>query len=219
MRVIVTCGPSYEPVDQVRRLTNFSTGALGLALAAELARAGHAVTLLKGEGATAQAELPTGVAVLPFTTNDHLLQRLATRAGTADAIFHAAALCDYRVKTIVGADGATLCAAKVPTRAGDLTLTLEPTTKVLPKLRDLFPSARITGWKYELEGTRDDVLAKAAAQLAGARTDACVVNGAAWGPGFGFIEPGREPAAVPGRGALCDLLARWLAKESLAPGA
>jgi phosphopantothenoylcysteine decarboxylase/phosphopantothenate--cysteine ligase len=41
MKVIVTCGPSYEPIDQVRRLTNFSTGELGVLLSDELARAGH----------------------------------------------------------------------------------------------------------------------------------------------------------------------------------
>ncbi|HVY71907.1 MAG TPA: phosphopantothenoylcysteine decarboxylase, partial [Verrucomicrobiae bacterium] len=38
MKVIVTCGPSYEPIDEVRRLTNFSTGELGVLLAEELAR-------------------------------------------------------------------------------------------------------------------------------------------------------------------------------------
>jgi phosphopantothenate---cysteine ligase (CTP) len=218
MRVIVTCGPSYEPIDQVRRLTNFSTGALGLALGAEMARHGHVVTLLKGEAATAHAELPAGVSVLPFTTNDNLLERLTAHAGEIDAIFHAAALCDYRVKTVTAADGAEVHAAKVPTRAGDITLSLEPTTKVLPRLRALFPSARIVGWKYELDGSRDEVLAKAARQLGEARSDACVVNGTAWGPGFGFVEPGREPVPISGRDELYMVLVQWLAKESLAHG-
>ena len=56
MRVIVTCGPSYEPIDRVRRLTNFSTGELGLLLAAALAREGHEVICLKGEGATSRTD-------------------------------------------------------------------------------------------------------------------------------------------------------------------
>jgi len=43
MKVIVTCGPSYEPIDQVRRLTNFSTGELGVHLSNQLARAGFEV--------------------------------------------------------------------------------------------------------------------------------------------------------------------------------
>ena len=52
MKVIVTCGPSYEPIDQVRRLTNFSTGELGIHLSNQLARAGFEVFCLKGSGAT-----------------------------------------------------------------------------------------------------------------------------------------------------------------------
>jgi len=51
MKVIVTCGPSYEPVDQVRRITNFSIGELGVRLCNELARAGFEVFCLKGSGA------------------------------------------------------------------------------------------------------------------------------------------------------------------------
>ena len=49
---LVTAGPTFEPIDQVRRLTNFSTGRLGSELAACLAAAGHQVTLLLGEQAT-----------------------------------------------------------------------------------------------------------------------------------------------------------------------
>ena len=41
MKIIVTCGPSYEPIDEVRRITNFSTGELGSRLARALARAGQ----------------------------------------------------------------------------------------------------------------------------------------------------------------------------------
>ena len=52
MQVIVTCGPSYEPIDRVRRLTNFSSGELGVHLSNQLARAGFEVFCLKGSGAT-----------------------------------------------------------------------------------------------------------------------------------------------------------------------
>lgn len=213
MRVIVTCGPSYEPIDRVRRLTNFSTGELGLLLSAALARDGHDVICLKGEGATSLAD-EGGAKVIPFSTNDDLLrefERLATTGGVG-AVFHSAALCDYRVKAVRGADGKPLTAAKLPTRDGELTLSLEPAAKLLPQLRALFPSARIVGWKYELDGTRDDALALARRQLDACRSDASVVNGAAWGEGFGFIEPGREPVSIADKPALCVFLARWLAK-------
>ena len=205
MRVIVTCGPSYEPIDRVRRLTNFSTGELGLLLSAELAAAGHEVVCWKGEGATSTASAG-GARVATFSTNDDLFHALA--ASQADAIFHAAALCDYRVKAATAADGTVLLGEKIATRSGEITLTLEPTVKVLPRLRALFPTARIVGWKYELDGTRTEALAKAARQLTECRTDACVLNGAAWGAGFAFIE--RDPVELADKPALAAFLARWL---------
>ena len=213
MRVIITCGPSYEPIDRVRRLTNFSTGELGLLLAATLARDGHEVICLKGEGATSRADAG-GATMRAFSTNEDLLREFETlaAAGVVVAVFHAAALCDYRVKMVRGADGAALTAAKLPTCAGGLTLSLEPAAKLLPQLRALFPDARIVGWKYELDGSRADALALARRQLDMCRSDASIVNGAAWGAGFGFVEPGREPVPIADKPALCAFLAEWLAR-------
>ena len=212
MRVIVTCGPSYEPIDQVRRLTNFSSGELGLMLSAALTRAGHTVLCLKGEGATAQVTA-VGAKIVTFSTNEDLLQKLEAEAGAADAVFHAAALCDYRVKEVRAADGTSPDAKKIPTRSGELTLTLEPTVKVLPRLRAIFPKAKIVGWKYELDGTRDNALALAARQIAECHTDACVVNGAAWGAGFGFVETGRAPLPMADKAALAFFLSDWIGQS------
>jgi len=66
-------------------------------------------------------------------------------------------------------------------------LILKPAEKILPQMRTWFPEARIIGWKYELDGSRDQAISRAADQIRGARTDACVVNGAAYGPGFGLL--------------------------------
>jgi phosphopantothenate---cysteine ligase (CTP) len=214
MRIIITCGPGHEPIDQVRRLTNFSTGSLGLLLATKLRWAGHDIVVLKGEGATAYADT-SNLEVATFSTGEDLLLKLAARAGNADAILHSAALCDYRVKTARGADGAELTAAKIPTRSGEITLTLEPAVKVLPRLRHFFPHAKIVGWKYELDGNRDDVLAKAERQFTEAQNDACVVNGAAWGTGFGFVEPGREPVEFPDASALAQHFVKWLSQDGV----
>jgi len=209
MRVIVTCGPSFEPIDGVRRLTNFSTGELGLLLAAELARAGHEVICMKGEGAVSHADAGSA-RMIGFSTNADLSDRLREfSGGNVGAVFHAAALCDYRVRSVCG-DGGILKARKLPSRAGELTLTLEPAPKLLPKLRGIFPNAKITGWKYELDGAPSDAVAKARKQFAACGTDACVVNGAAWGAGFGFIEPGREAVKLGDKPALCAFLADWL---------
>jgi phosphopantothenoylcysteine synthetase/decarboxylase len=209
MRCLVTCGPSWEPIDRVRRLTNFSTGGLGLALCGALARAGHQVVCMKGDAATAQGTVPGEL--IPFSTNDDLLAKLRAQSGRADVILHAAALCDYRVKSIHGEHGdAILSAAKIPTRSGNLKLELEPTVKVLPQLRGLFPRAKIVGWKYEMDGTGDDVIDRALRQLAECSTDACVVNGAAWGNGFGFVVSGQAPVPLPTAELLGKFLVDWV---------
>jgi phosphopantothenoylcysteine synthetase/decarboxylase len=201
MRILLTCGPSYEPIDDVRRITNFSTGALGVRLAEAFAQAGHDVTCFKGVGATTSHG--AGAAkVIPFSTNDDLLARLTAFEGRhgVGAFLHVAALADFKVRRDAGAE------RKISSRAGEITLTLVPAAKVIGQLRGLFPHARIVGWKYELDGTRDDALAKGARQVTENRTDACVVNGTAYGPGFGIVRPGKPLVALRNAEELSDWL-------------
>lgn len=186
LRVLVTCGPAISPIDEVRRITNFSTGSFGLMLANTLAAAGCEVVCFKGEAATTPLAAHPAVEVRPFSTNDDLLAKL--RAVTpAGAVFHAAALCDYDVEAVRDSDGALRNEAKIPSRAGSLTLVLRPALKVLPVLRDMFPHATIVGWKYELNGSREDALSAATRQIRESRTNVCVVNGASYGDGYGIL--------------------------------
>lgn len=212
-RVIVTCGPSYEPIDAVRRLTNFSTGGLGVQLANRLSSAGFRVTCFKGAGATCQRSVEAEA--ITFTTNDDLRARLIAleKREEVRAVFHAAALGDFRVKSVAIAGGGS-DVAKISSRAGEVTITLEPAAKLIAELRALFPRSRIVGWKYELDGTREVALAKGRKQLEENATDVCVVNGAAYGNGFGVCERGLvEVPHFETKGALCDWLAGWLASE------
>jgi phosphopantothenoylcysteine synthetase/decarboxylase len=211
MKVIVTCGPSYEPIDEVRRLTNFSTGQLGVLLANRLSSAGHEVICCKGTGATCEERLEDAQLV-PFATNDDLHSALAEIAKVQEigGVFHAAALCDYRVKSVTSAAGADLSAAKIASRAGELTLQLEPATKLLPKLRALFPQARIVGWKYELEGSREDAIARAESQLHEGEVDLCVLNGRAYGNGFGLCRAGQPLVHCDGKPELSVWFVGWL---------
>src|SRR5580700_6731848 len=95
MNCIVTAGPTCEPLDDVRRLTNFSTGRLGTELANHLTARGHAVTLLIGESATWPGERCAGK-VTVFSTTADLRAKLKSLAGRkVDAIFHAAAVSDF----------------------------------------------------------------------------------------------------------------------------
>src|SRR5258707_416145 len=95
MRCIVTAGPTYESLDEVRRLTNFSTGRLGSELATFLTAHGHEVTLMIGQQATFRGERQAA-RVETFTTTTNLRDRLqAMGDGSVDAVFHAAAVSDF----------------------------------------------------------------------------------------------------------------------------
>jgi len=219
MKVIVTCGPSFEPIDEVRRLTNFSSGELGVLLSDSLAAAGYDVLCLKGSGATYPGPGPACEVQL-FDTNDDLLGGLGSCAARFEvgAVFQVAALCDYKVKRVADAAGQECDSPKIASRSGALTIELEPATKVLPQLRSLFPKALLVGWKYELAGRREDVLARAERQLQEARVDACVVNGRAFGAGFGLYEAGAITHEFAGKQEVARRLTEWLA-ERLTPNA
>ena len=211
MKVIVTTGPSYEPIDEVRRLTNFSTGELGVMLAESLAAAGHQVFCLKGVNAT-HPHAPRGAELRPFTTNDDLHGQLAAmaRAHETGAAFHVPALCDFKVAQVEDAAGARCQSAKIDSRAGPLTIVLEPARKVIAGLRELFPEASLIGWKYELNGGREEALGRAWQQLRENRTDACVLNGRAWGSGFAFCTPPGSIVELATKADVAAFLPRWL---------
>jgi phosphopantothenoylcysteine synthetase/decarboxylase len=207
LRIVVTCGPSYEPIDEVRRITNFSTGKLGAWLSEYFAAAGDRVQCLRGEMATWPAPTPP-TEVISFSTNDHLLRRLESlgERENVDAVLHAAALADFTVQRGEGP-------RKLSSRAGELQLTLVPATKIIRKLRGLFPNARIIGWKYELDGAQADALSRGAAQIRENQTNACIVNGAAYGLGFGALTPDGQHVHLKGREALGEWLAGFLGKR------
>lgn len=215
MKIVITCGPSYEPIDQARRLTNFSTGSLGAALANALVDSGHEVICLRGVNATCPTIIKTS-RLEPFTTNQDLAARLKriSEAERVDAVFHAAALCDYKVDQVLTASGQAISSPKFATRDGRLHLVLSPAMKVLPLMRGWFPSATIVGWKYELAGTREDAFAKAWKQLSDCATDACVLNGAAYGNGFAICRANGRISSVAESADLCAEL-----RELITPAA
>jgi len=193
VRCLVTAGPTWEPLDRVRRLTNFSSGSLGGELANHLVGAGHEVTLLLGEAATWRSPL-AAVQTCWFSSTaslEALCRQFATPREVA--FFHAAAVSDFTGGRAFerAADGSLspLAAGKLSTRSGPLLVELAPTPKLLPQLRGWFPRGRIFGWKYEVDGGRAEALAAAERQLREARNDACVVNGPAYGSGFGLLHP------------------------------
>ncbi len=207
---IVTTGPASAPIDDVRRITNFATGEIGSLLAGSLLRYGFEVLLFRGRGATC-TDLTAGVLLHEFTTNRdlaHALEELsATRGKDVRAVFHAAALSDYHVASVRGPDDTRTLEHKIPSDLSQLHLVLEPAPKLLPRLSAWFPQAWIAGWKYELEGSRENAIAAGREQIAQRRTHATIVNGAAYGPGFGFLEAENAPVHFEQKREAADFLA------------
>jgi len=210
-RAIVTCGPSLTPIDAVRRITNFSTGELGVRLAECLADHGWEVICFKGIASTYRNPEGRSVQVREFSTNADLLAQMEATAAAEQiaVVFHAAALSDYEVESVESLQGQALEARKISSHLSGIRLTLRPAPKLLPRLGTLFPEAKIAGWKFELEGDRESAVETARLQIAENKTALSVVNGEAFGEGFGILHPEGECESLATRSALCQALAVW----------
>ncbi len=191
MNCVVTAGPTYETMDNVRRLTNFSTGRLGTELANFLTTRGHNVTLLRGEQAT-YCGASKAMRVKPFSTTTDLMANLQALAKLdVHAVFHAAAVSDFTFGKIwlrsEQGELSEIKSGKISTRQGTLLAELVPAPKIIASLREWYPQAKLIGWKYEVDGDRASVRRAAEQQLRDCRTDVCVANGPAFGAGFGLV--------------------------------
>ena len=210
MKCVVTAGPTFENLDQARRLTNFSTGRLGTELANFLTARGHDVTFLLGEQSTHCGERNVAN-IIRFTTTADLSAKLqAVAKQNCDAVFHAAAVSDFMFGKVwsrsASGELVEITSGKFSTRAGNLLAELVPTPKIIVSLRDWFPKAWIVGWKYEVEGDRAGVLKAAQTQIRDSRTDACVANGPAYGRSFGLLTAAGKLADVRGSEELFSAL-------------
>jgi len=116
--LLITSGPTWEPIDEVRYLGNRSSGRLGAALADAAADRGWDVLVLLGPQAAEPSD--TSVNVVRFQTAADLQAALAEHAPRCDALVMAAAVADYRPAACSTAEG------KIKRTADDMTLRLEP---------------------------------------------------------------------------------------------
>ena len=178
MHCLVTAGPTIEPIDEVRRLTNHSTGRLGCSLADALSNAGHRVTLLISEVAL---HIPRSkkVRIIRFSTTQNLGEHLkAASELKIKAVFHAAAVSDFFIKK---PKRGKISSSK------EITLQLKLSPKLIRNLRKCYPDAFLVGWKYEVSGDRKSAVDSARQQINRCKTNLCVANGPAYGNGFGVV--------------------------------
>ena len=88
----------------------------------------------------------------------------------------------------------------------------------IASLRRLFPASILVGWKFELEGTVEEARTKGRRQMEDCLTDACVLNGRAYGSGFELISREGEQAHLPNKPALCRFLVEWTERMPIAIG-
>ena len=169
--VVVTAGPTYEPIDPVRFIGNHSSGKMGVAVAAEAARRGATVQLILGPGTVAP---PAGAQVVRITTAEQMREAVMRYADDADAIVMAAAVADFRPK-----DAAT---GKLKKDDGTPEVTLEPTPDILAELGERPQRPYLVGFAAETS----DVEAHGRAKLARKHADLLVANEVGReGTGFG----------------------------------
>ena len=93
MRILITAGPTREYVDDVRFLSNASSGRMGYSIAAAAVRAGHEVILVTGP---VDLSVPEGVQVAQIETTDELRKSCLELFPSCDGVIATAAVCDYR---------------------------------------------------------------------------------------------------------------------------
>ncbi len=122
-KILVTAGPTQEPIDPVRYLTNHSSGKMGYAIAKVCSMRGAEVTLVSGKTAI---KPPLFVDVVPVTTAREMYEAVTERSDRQDIVIKAAAVADYRPKTI--------SEQKVKKTDGELSIEMERTDDILKYL-------------------------------------------------------------------------------------
>lgn len=160
--VLVTAGPTFEPLDPVRFLGNRSSGRMGYALADEAVKRGARVVLVSGP---VHLATPSGVERLNVTTAREMEAAVREHAPAADMVVMTAAVADYRPKSPAG--------AKIKKENGlPPPVELEENPDILAGLRDVAPRAVIVGFAAETH----DLERHARAKLERKRADFLVAN-------------------------------------------
>ena len=159
--ILITAGPTREPVDPVRFLGNRSSGKMGYALAEAAARRGARVILVSGPVAL---EPPSGAEIVQVETAEEMRDAVLSRSGEATAIIAAAAVADFRLKSV---------SQQKIKRNGAITLDLEPTPDILSELAaHRRPGQLLIGFAAETQ----NVIENGRAKLRKKNLDAIVVN-------------------------------------------
>ncbi len=195
-RIVVTAGPTWEPIDPVRFVGNRSSGKMGFAVAAEAFARGADVTLVVGPGTGTP---PAGVRTIDVTTAEEMRRAVKAASEGTDAVVMAAAVADFRP--------AEQAPSKIKKSSGVPALKLVPTPDILAELGAKDPRPVLVGFAAETE----DFGSSARSKLRSKSLDLMVVNevGRA-GTGFGSDT---NHAAILSRSGKDEPLRDWTKRE------
>ncbi len=149
MRILITAGPTREYLDDVRYLTNASSGRMGYAIAQAAIAAGHQVDLVSGPVALSP---PVGCQFHPVETTEQMMQACQTLFPQCDGVIAAAAVCDYKPKTRV--------AGKMSKTGDGIILEMIQTDDVLASLGKNKGDRWVLGFALEAQNERENALQK-----------------------------------------------------------
>jgi phosphopantothenoylcysteine decarboxylase/phosphopantothenate--cysteine ligase len=149
MTVLVTAGPTYEPIDPVRGITNRSSGKMGYAVAQAAAEAGARVMLVSGPTAL---PIPVGVERIDVQTAEQMQRAVMQRVKSCQLFVAVAAVADYRVSAS--------SEQKIKREKGDLTLRLTPNPDILAQVAALKKPPFCIGFAAETEKLRQHAQSK-----------------------------------------------------------
>lgn len=175
--VVISAGPTREPIDPVRYITNHSSGKQGIALAQEAKKLGAKVTLL---AANLSQDLPPGIEVVQTPSAAELLESASGLQKEADVIIMAAAVADYRASQI------EVSKIKKSASAGKWILELEQNPDILQHLvKNRQEKQVIVGFAAETGDHQHDYLTYGKQKAVAKGADYLVINPVGNGQGFG----------------------------------
>jgi len=154
MKVLITLGPTQEPVDSVRYITNASSGKMGSALAKEAILRGYETTIVSGP---VDLRLPDRAKILPVRTAKEMIETsMDELRDNYDIFISAAAIADYSPEAHPG---------KIKSNIKDLKIILKPNPKLTWLVRENFPGIFIVAFKAEYNVSEDKLIESARLKL------------------------------------------------------
>lgn len=140
-RILITAGPTWVPIDNVRVISNVATGQTGILLADRLQKQGAKVTLILGP--TGDCCLNKKIRLVRFKFFEELKNKISKelRSKKYDIVIHSAGVSDYQLSTTYG--------KKIKSEKKILRLSLVPTPKIIDLVKKINNSIFLVGFKFE----------------------------------------------------------------------